>query len=151
MKFQLHIFSMLLLISVYGLAQNVPGSDAKKQTSELTFRRHVRGFVYCPSGSADSAQMSLRSHMMLSAQVLHVRTDKTGYFDFGNVPVGKYELVAENNCSETAGSVNKFEVTVQSGTAATFKDCLPEEIIIKLKRQSSPEISYRSTKNASCG
>jgi hypothetical protein len=129
----------------------VSTNDTKKQVSELALQRHVQGFIYCPDGSADNGEISLHFHKSLSAQIHRVRTDENGYFDFGNVPIGKYELVVENRCATTAASVNKFEVTVQSSATTSFKDCVPEEVVIKLNQRSGPEISYRLKKNASCG
>jgi hypothetical protein len=150
-RFSAHVLSVLLLIGIWGVAQSAPTNGAKKQVSEFALQRHVYGFVYCPSGSADGGEISLHSHKSLSAQIPRVRTDENGYFDFGNVSIGKYELIVENRCATTAASVNKFEVTVQSSTTTSFKDCVPGEVVIKLNERSDPEISYRLKLNASCG
>lgn len=158
MKFAAHILSVLGLISAWGVAQSAPVFSAapvfntKIQSQEIALQRYVRGFVYCPDGRVGSVEMSLRSHITFSTQISHVHTDKTGYFDFGDVPVGKYELVVKNRCSATTTSVNKFEVTVQSGATGWFKGCSPpEEVVIRLKKQSNPEIFSGANKTANCG
>lgn len=154
MKFAVPIFWMATL-SLLGIAQGISGGEGtltdkqlKRRIPDVMLQRHVHGFVYCPDEKSQIAEVSLRSSNLPSNQ-RRVQTDENGYFDFANVPAGRYELVIKNGCSNTTSAVDHFDVQVQA-EPTMFKDCVLAEIIVQLKERSKPLISHRPTKNVGC-
>jgi hypothetical protein len=148
LQLAIRISFLIAICAASALAQQ---SELRKWAPDLVLQHHLHGYIYCPGGEVSKAEVEIRSPLRwFPRDTVKVGTDKQGYFDFGAVSPGRYELVVKNYCSGSVLPIQTFDVVVDR-QPVMFRDCLLEEIVVQLNDRAKAVVLHRPTRNAACG
>src|SRR5580692_11252874 len=150
------LFSTFVVAQGSSLGAGAPSDEQMRKRlrgPDLVLQHQLHGFVYCPSGEVSNVELLLRigdPDRLFSTITKKVEGDGRGYFDFGGVTPGRYQLVVKNGCSGAVSPIASFDVEVV-GEPTVNRDCVVEEVVVQLRRGENPVLFHRPTKNVACG